>query len=142
MTSIKKLLALFAICLMIPAITSADDLIIIANQNVPDDTLKSKELRQIYYGKRTRWSNGSPLIPVSRRRGPTQDTFVSDVLRKSFGQYESFWRQALFTGEGIPPRSFESEADLIKYIIETPGALGFVESISDSINVKKLVIID
>ncbi|MBU0692597.1 hypothetical protein KKC97_10805 [bacterium] len=142
MKSIIKRLMTFALLAWIVQAAVAGDLIIIANQSVPDDTLRSKEVRNIYYGKRTRWSDGSPLIPVARKSSSVQSQFVTDVLKKSVGQYESFWRQALFTGEGIPPRAFETEEELRRFVAETPGALGFVERVPDEIEVKKLVIIE
>ncbi|MBU1920609.1 hypothetical protein KKG66_07170 [bacterium] len=48
----------------------------------------------------------------------------------------------MFTGEGIPPRAFETEEELRRFVAETPGALGFVERVPDEIEVKKLVIIE
>lgn len=130
------------LCLIWIADAEAGELIVVANQSVPDDTLRSKELGNIYYGKRTRWSDGTTLIPVVRKQGKIQDQFISSVLHKSVGQYESFWKQALFTGEGIPPRAFATEAALLEYVANTAGALGFVEKLPDSVQVKQLVIIE
>jgi hypothetical protein len=44
----------------------------------------------------------------------------------------------VFTGKGIPPKSFASETDLVDFVASTPGSVGFVSSSANVSSVKKL----
>jgi ABC-type phosphate transport system substrate-binding protein len=133
---------LFAVFL-IAALSSgqAADLFVIANWDTPDDTLTTKELQRIYYGKMTRWSNDASIIPVMLASGALQDQFIKTVLKKTPEQYRIFWRQAIFTGEGTPPRAFQTQSELTDYISEHPGSIGFTTR-RDDLRVQTIIIIE
>ena len=44
------------------------------------------------------------------------------------------------TGGGSAPRSFDSEAELLKFVADTPGAIGFVDGASADASVAVLTI--
>jgi ABC-type phosphate transport system substrate-binding protein len=119
----------------------AAELFVIANWDSPDDTLTTKELQRIYYGKMTRWSNDAEIVPVMLVSGELQDQFVKTVLKKTPEQYKAFWRQAIFTGEGTPPRTFQTQSELTDYIAEHPGSIGFTTRRND-LRVQSIVIIE
>jgi hypothetical protein len=61
-------------------------------------------------------------------------------VSKTAAQFSSFWKQAIFTGKGTPPKAFASEAELIKFVGETPGAIGYVTTNDVPATVKVITI--
>jgi hypothetical protein len=46
----------------------------------------------------------------------------------SVSAFNNHWRRLAMTGGGTAPKSFDKEEDLRKFVAETPGAIGFVDS--------------
>ena len=55
------LFVLLALILMVP-MANSQDILIIANANVPINSLTSSETKNIFLGRKTDWGNGSKII--------------------------------------------------------------------------------
>ena len=110
------------------AAAPADDpaFVLVAHPGVPEDEVTEVTMRRIYLGKKTRWDGDLRITPVMRKGGDLHEAFVKKVLNRTVASFETYWKQAVFTGRGIPPRSFETEEELVFYVSQTPGALGYV----------------
>ena len=117
---------------------SAVDVVVIANMSVSANEIDSKTIQRIFYGKKSRWADDTKIVPVMLQSGETHTEFVENILKKSVTKFITYWKQALFTGKGIPPKSFDEESDLVRYVSETPGAIGFVSSSADLKDVKQI----
>ncbi len=143
MRSFARLLAvLLAVLVLTPfdpvtSVASAE-VHLIAHPSVPDDTLAVSDVQRIYLGKRSRWSDRSAVVPSMLSGGDVHETFVSEMLGRSVSRFDSFWKQAVFTGKGIPPKSFDSEEAILAFVASTPGAIGYV---SDTVQVDGVRII-
>ena len=117
------------ICLPCPGeATAADDLQVIVNPGNSLGALDSKELQRIYLGKKTRWEDGTTIVTVMPKEGAVYDRFIEDYLDRSVQRFATYWRQMVFTGKGVPPRSFVEETDLVDFVARTPGAVGFTSA--------------
>jgi ABC-type phosphate transport system substrate-binding protein len=117
----------------------AQDVLLVANKNVHVSEIKSSDVRAIFTGEKTRFADGSHAVPVTLKGGPAHEVFVEHYLRESPDEFRAQWRKAVFTGQGAMPRVFDSEAALIAYVADTPGAVGYVSRVSPEDNVKLLV---
>ena len=135
----KILLPLIAVLLLASNAFAADgNVVIIANKSVPVSSITSATLKLIYLGKKNTWSDGSVIVPVTLQSGGTHEAFLSQFIEKSSSQYSSFWKQAIFTGEGTQPRSFATMSELVSYVANTPGAIGYVTAGASMEEVKVL----
>lgn len=100
--------------------------VLIAHLGVPTDRCDEKTVRRIFLGKKTRWEDGETVVPVMLRSGALHADFVEDLLDRTAARFETYWKQAVFTGRGIPPRAFDDERELLAYVAATPGAVGYV----------------
>jgi ABC-type phosphate transport system substrate-binding protein len=105
---------------------------------LPESSLKKQELRDIYLGKKTSWSNNKRISFVIQENSATTVQFFKNFVRKSPSQYSTYWREMVFTGKGIPPKSFSSDKDLIEFVAKTGGAIGYVSTSSGLETVKIL----
>lgn len=98
---------------------------IIAHPEVGVDAVDARFVERVYLGKRSRWPDGATVVPAMLKSGPVQERFVEAYLDRSLSRFVNYWRQAVFTGKGVPPQAFAREADLAAFVAATPGAMGF-----------------
>lgn len=105
---------------------------IIVNKTVNVTQLDRETVERIFLGKKSQWSDGTKVIPAVLKSGNVHKQFVKKYLDRDASQFSTYWKQAIFTGRGVPPKSFETEAELIDFVSETPGAIGYVSSAPQS----------
>ncbi len=118
----------------------AQDVMVVANPGVQITAITSGELRDIFTGVRSTFRDRSHAIPVTLKGGPAHEVFLRNHLSETPDSFRTFWRKALFSGQGAPPKEFPSESALLQFVAETPGAIGYVSRVNDGVNVKVLVV--
>ncbi len=111
------------------AITYAgEDVVIIANKDVPTSSISGKDLKKIFLAKKTEWDNGSNLGFVTLAGGDIHKVFLKRYLSKSSSQFRRYYRTLVFTGKGKAPLSFSSEGEVVGYVTSTGGSIGYVSA--------------
>lgn len=72
--------------------------------------------------------DGSPASPVNQKDGALTETFRAQVLKKNASQLKAYWAQQVFTGGAKPPQELDGDDAVLKYVADTPGGIGYVES--------------
>jgi ABC-type phosphate transport system substrate-binding protein len=133
--TVPHLLLLFAIAItaaLTPGASSAakpaERIVVVANESVRVDTLEVVELQRIYLSKRTRWPDDTRIVATMLKDGPVHRSFVEDILDRGLSKFATYWKQIVFTGQGVPPKSFGSEEELLDYVARTPGAIGYIST--------------
>lgn len=116
----------------------AQDVLIVANKSVTVSQVKESELRDLFTGARSKFSDGSRAVPVILKGGPTHEVFLHRHVGDTPNEFRMRWRKAVFTGEGSMLKEFATEAALLDYIAATPGAIGYVSRVLDPSAVKVL----
>ena len=110
------------------AASTEEAVVIIANKNVPDSSLSIEEVKRIFLAKKRLWRNGSKIEFVTLKGCAAHDVFLKSYLEKTPSQYYSYFKNLVFTGKGKALRTFSTEAELVKYVSGTDGAIGYVSS--------------
>ncbi len=131
-------LAIVGMCFSSSGIASADDVIVIGNRSVPVSTLNPREVKMIYLGKMKTWDNGHKVFFAKLGDDNISERFLKHYVKKNPSIYSKFWKKQVFTGGGKPPIEFKKEKDLVKYVSETAGAVGYIGSKSYTDSVKIL----
>lgn len=101
--------------------------------------VSDSEISRIFLGKLKKFSGGESVKPVnSKMGGDARVEFEKKVLKKSSSQVKAYWSKLVFSGKGKPPKELGSDADIIKYVAENPGAIGYVDAASVDASVKVL----
>lgn len=132
--------ALMVCIVLIFASSAWAEVRIIAHPAVSPNTMKKADAAMIFLGKKTAWDNGEKIVPVILRSGATHETFLKDVVEKTSAQFSTYWKQMAFWGKGREPKSFDTEADLVKYVSETKGAVGYADKTAINSSVRVLII--
>lgn len=119
-------------------VSAQAEVIIIANASVNIDGISKDKLKAIFTGKQVTWSDGQSIRPVLLSDGDLHKEFVQGYVGKTTNQFQNYWRKMIFTGQGIQPRAFASEQDVVDYVAETQGAIGYISSSNKAAKTKTL----
>lgn len=132
----KRIRLISGIIVILSAHLLAGEYHIVVNSSVENETITAKALKNIFLGKQTKWDSGHRILPAMLQEGDTRNTFVKEIVKKTPMAFKNYWNAALFTGRGVPPATFENNEDLIDYIKNNSGAIGFVSETMSVENVK------
>ncbi len=104
------------------------DCLLIGNSSVTETSISKGDVKRIFLGKMKKWANDTKIHPVTLKSGPVHEAFVKKYINKSPSTFSTFWRRAIVSGTGIPPKSFKTEREVVKYITGTEGAVGYISS--------------
>ncbi|HEY1985252.1 MAG TPA: hypothetical protein VGG85_07585 [Terracidiphilus sp.] len=109
-------------------ISLTEPLAIVVNRSNPVDDLSSAELRNIFLGNRSHWSNGRRITLVMREPGePERKAMVHDVCGMNEDQLKNHFVHGLFTGEIlVSPKILASATGVRKFIFNVPGGIGYL----------------
>ena len=136
----KRALLLFAACAMLaswPA--AAADVQIIANASVGASELTAGDVKEIFIGARTAVAGGE-VTPVLASAGAAHDLFLKTYIGKSDQGLRNHFKSLVFTGKGAMPKTFATDAEVVKYVAATKGAIGYVGSGAETGGVKKIAV--
>jgi len=81
-----------AMLLFIPGLTIAGDIIIIGNKSVVESKLNKQDLKNIFLGKKTVWSDDKKIVFVTQDNPGISDKFLTEYINKTPAQYAAYWR--------------------------------------------------
>jgi ABC-type phosphate transport system substrate-binding protein len=127
------------ILLAAPALSA--EVAVIVNPSVPLKTITSTELLDVYSGDVKEWDDGSPIVVLDLKpKSSVKDAFY-DYLGKSSSRMKSIWMKNMLSGEGRPPEPQTSGEELVQKVMNTPGAIGYVDRTLVRAGVNELVVI-
>jgi ABC-type phosphate transport system substrate-binding protein len=118
-----------------PAVAS--DVQVIANASVPAE-LTAADVKEIFLG--TKNSVGGTAVEPVLASGAAHDAFLKAYVGKSDQALRNHFKSLVFTGKGSMPKSFGSDAEVVKYVSSTKGAIGYVSGGTEAAGVRKLQI--
>ena len=127
---------LIAFILLLSGKTFAYD--IIANQNVKETTLTKNDVVQIFKGNKLTWSDGGTIKVSIIGKNTSLSGFLTEHLQMPYRAYTSYWKKVVFSGKAALPKKFASDADIVDYVANTPGSIGFVSS-SEGLKAAKVI---
>jgi len=122
---------ILALALVIASDLKAAELhfVLLVHSQTSESELDRVFVTEAFLKKRTRWPSGEALRPVDQRReAVVRRHFSNDVLRRSVEAVRSYWQQRIFSGRDVPPPELDSDASVVRFVRETPGAIGYVSA--------------
>ena len=111
----------------------------------PDNNqqLDPKQVRSIYLGKLRSFRNGDEIRPYDLPANSTDwNRFVEKVLRKTPSTLNAYWARMLFSSKGKPPRTMDSELEVLNEVASRKNAIGYINSNLVDNSVRVLFVID
>jgi ABC-type phosphate transport system substrate-binding protein len=104
---------------------ASGDVVVVANRGWPVATVTRTDLENIFLGRKTQMGDKRVTFAVLKG-GAAHERFLRDCVGKTEAQFKNYWKQMVFTGKGSAPMAFDTEAELLRYIAATDGAIGYV----------------
>jgi len=116
------------------------EILIIVNKETSIESLGLNTLVDIYTNNKTKWDNGEKIHVSMLKKGPVHDAFSKDMIGMAPKKLVSVWKKVIFTGLGTPPKVVNTEAEMIRYVASTKGAIGYISASvqPENVNVFKL----
>jgi ABC-type phosphate transport system substrate-binding protein len=118
----------------------AEPLAIVVNRNNPLSEISLAELRRLFRGQRSRWSNGRRVTLVMRDPGaPERDAILRSLYGLDEEEYRRTYLQAVFSGAASDgPKTLASTNGVLRFVYNVPGAIGYVRARDADQSVKML----
>ncbi len=114
----------------------AENILVIVNPGVTATAIDSSTVSTIYQAKKSKWDSGESINVAMLKSGPVHEKFVKDIVDITPKNLLRIWRKVIFTGLGNPPNIFKTEKDLVNFVAETNGAIGYINASTPHKNVK------
>ena len=93
-----KILGILISCLILPFNSAVADILIVVHTTNTDTSVYRENLKRIFLGKKTRWTDGSKIHPAIYKEGTLHEKFVKLYINKTVYSYHSYWKMAIMTG--------------------------------------------
>jgi hypothetical protein len=124
MTFLLRMMTLCAVLLALSA--SAADIVVIGNSNVPKMDVLT--VQKIYTGKFIAVA-GISVMPVAMKTGTQERVrFLKEFLDQDEEKYDAYWTVRRYIGKGTPPVEMDAAAEVIRYVLSTPGGIGYIDA--------------
>jgi ABC-type phosphate transport system substrate-binding protein len=136
----RKLLCGLAIGLALagrPA--AAADVVVVVNPAAGVSEVSAGDLKEIFLGTKTA-VGGSDMQPVLAESGAAHEAFLKSYVGKSEQALKVHFKSLVFTGKGSMPKTFASDAEIVKYVAATKGAIGYVAASAVNAGVKTITV--
>jgi ABC-type phosphate transport system substrate-binding protein len=110
--------------------------LVIANKDVPVDSLSAAALKDIYTGKTTYWQGGQSVVIAVLANNT--DAALKEASGMDASQFKTFWQRLVFSGRGQLPKKAEDAASLVALVASTKGAIALVPADAGLKDVKVL----
>jgi ABC-type phosphate transport system substrate-binding protein len=116
---------------------------VIVNASNPATQITRLKVGEIFLKKEKRWPDGQPAVPVEPPgKSAVRQRFDQEIFGKPVIAISAYWQQMIFGGKGVPPPEKSSDADVVAFVRETPGAVGYVWTGSEATGVKVVAVVD
>lgn len=114
---------------------------VIVNSANPATALPKKDVSQLFMKKTAKWADGTAVTPVDQTEKATvRERFTQEVHGKSVAAVKSYWQQQIFSGRDVPPVEKSSDAQVIAFVKQNAGAIGYVAESADTAGVKVVAV--
>ena len=130
MFSMRVLLTILMLHFISPAGQGENNgIVIIVNSNNTTASLSKSEVKLTYLRKvRKRWPEiNKNIVPVDRKdMSESKKIFLSKLLNMTEQDMNRYFTEREYMNAEMPPLSFSSDAEIIDYVANNIGAIGYV----------------
>ncbi len=101
---------------------------VITHPGVKEIGMSKAKLAKIYLGKLKHYSNGDRVKMVDLpKSSKSHKKFYSSVVKKTDSEINRYWAKLKYTGKGKPPKKLNSARDVLQWVANTEGAIGYID---------------
>jgi len=108
------------------AYAAPETLTIVANANVPFNSIPRKALIKVWKKRLPRYQGSARLEPIDQVDADLFKQFASEVLGSSYRSLWTFWKKEMFKGQHKPPKRLEGDDLVLSWVRAHNGAIAYV----------------
>jgi hypothetical protein len=114
-------------CLVSFGQTSIKDIAVVQNKTGFTNG-KLKEVQNVFRGKYSQWpvTKEATIIVLPSSKCASANNTASVIYKSSVKDMQKYWLSLVFQGRANPPVFLDSDAEIIAYVLKTPGAIGVI----------------
>lgn len=118
---------------------SAGQNILIVNADFPFDDLPREKIASIFLGTSIRWSPQLKAFPIDQTKEDEKGkAYLSKIVKMYDWEYENWWVEVSLSGQALPISIVASDEDVVEFVRNTKGAIGYISASTPHEGVKIL----
>ncbi len=116
------------------------ELAIIGHPHSDTGAVDAHSVKRLYTGERRAFPSGLHATPVNHAIGsPDRKVFFSLVMNMPEKSFKRQWKRKMSTGTASAPAVLGSHKEVLQYIANNPGTIGYIDSAEVNDTVKVLM---
>ncbi|WP_321532405.1 hypothetical protein [uncultured Desulfuromonas sp.] len=115
-------------------------LMLVVSKDNPQSQVSLSQLNRIFLGKTRKWEHGDHISLSINTHKAAMEAFCRTIIQKTPRQFSMYWRKQLYSGHSMLPAQFEADEQIINYVAEHSGAIGFILTPINDPRVKEIMI--
>ena len=106
---------------------------VIVNASNPQSELTTREISKLFLKKVKRWKESNEaVLPIDLLAdSPVRGKFSAEIHGRKLSSIKAYWQKQIFSGRGVPPEEGGSDKEVLEYVAENAGAIGYVSEAAD-----------
>lgn len=101
---------------------------VIVNRSNPTSSATRAEVSAIFMRRIRSWPAGLEIIAVDQRADKQlREQFSQSIHGKGVPFVKRYWQRLIFAGRGIPPVELGSDEEVVAFVGNNTGAIGYVD---------------
>ncbi len=140
----RRLLSVFVAAVLMTLVGAAsaespNDILIVINNAVPQNSITVGELKNLFLKEKTNWSSGGKVVPIHASAGSRlRKDFVNRVLGMNPSDEKIFWRERKIKTGKVSPVEF---GNTLKAVFKLRGSVSYVYRFQYKKTVAKVVLV-
>ncbi len=114
--------------------------IVIAHPALKVSEVSKGDLHEVFSGSASSFKEAGHVTPVLLKGGSANDEFLAAYIGKSDSAFRASWRSLVFSGQATMPKTLDSDAAVVEYVLHTPGAVAYISKSAPHEGVKVLAV--
>jgi len=115
---------------------------IVANTSFNTEKISQNKIQKLWLGKTKKLPNiGRVYIIDQKPNNSITKLFYKRIIKKKPNQIKAYWAKFQYIGKGFPPRTVESDSDVIQWLLDNKNGIGYIDRNSVTDDLKVLMII-
>jgi len=132
----SKIVCVIAGMILSVSVLAADVVVIVNKGNI--NPVDKALVVQIYTGESKTWPDGGSVFAIDQAEASQIRTdFNTSYLGKNTSNMKALWAQNIFSGNALPPKVVDPDAEVKKMVASNKNAIGYIRasSVDDSVKV-------
>ncbi len=118
---------LLLIWLVLSAQPLLADPVVIVNVRSGIAVMSRSDVINVFFGRNRQFFNGVEVQPIDLADShPLRELFYSRLVGKDLAEINAYWSRQVFSGRMQAPPRAASVEEVLKWVAERPGGIGFV----------------